>query len=74
MDSIFINELAEHKNLIGFKASRELEVSVDKLTCFQLTCQSMSKGLRVAAYTSTPEYLARHGPFLLLPVSDAIYL
>jgi len=51
MDSIFINELAEHKNLIGFK----------------LTCQSMSKGLRVAAYTSTPEYLARHGPFLLLP-------
>jgi len=51
MDSIFINELAEHKNLIGFK----------------LTCQSMSKGLRVAAYTSTPEYIARHGPFLLLP-------
>jgi len=51
LDSDFLAELAEHPNCFGAK----------------LTCAGIGKGHRLAAYTQTESYLARHGPFQVLP-------
>ncbi|KAM0756083.1 dihydrodipicolinate synthase [Meredithblackwellia eburnea MCA 4105] len=51
LDSDFLEELAEHPNCFGAK----------------LTCAGIGKGHRLAAYTQTEAYLARHGPFQVLP-------
>ncbi|KAL8279754.1 hypothetical protein RQP46_007849 [Phenoliferia psychrophenolica] len=51
LDSDFLEELSEHPNCFGAK----------------LTCAGIGKGHRLAAYTQTPAYLARHGPFQVLP-------
>lgn len=51
LDSDFIIELADHPNCMGTK----------------LTCAGIGKGTRIAAHVQSKEYLARHGPFQVLP-------
>jgi len=51
LDSDFLQELAEHPNCFGAK----------------LTCAGIGKGLRLASYTQSEAYLARHTPFQVLP-------
>ncbi|KAL8277828.1 hypothetical protein RQP46_009811 [Phenoliferia psychrophenolica] len=51
LDSDFLEELSEHPNCFGTK----------------LTCAGIGKGHRIALHTQTPAYLARHGPFQVLP-------
>ncbi|KAI5475036.1 hypothetical protein MNV49_002094 [Pseudohyphozyma bogoriensis] len=51
LDSDMLKELADHPNCFGAK----------------LTCAGIGKGSRLAQYTQSPEYLARHGPFQVLP-------
>jgi len=51
LDSDFIIELSDHPNCMGTK----------------LTCAGIGKGTRIAAHVQSKEYLARHGPFQVLP-------
>lgn len=51
LDSDLLIELSEHPNCFGAK----------------LTCAGIGKGHRLAQHTQSPEYVARHGPFQVLP-------
>ncbi|KAK4699291.1 4-hydroxy-2-oxoglutarate aldolase, partial [Phenoliferia sp. Uapishka_3] len=69
LDSDILEELSEHPNCFGAKVGSHTYSSKEFRTNFaqQLTCAGIGKGHRLAMYTQSEAYLARHSPFQVLP-------